>query len=329
MRANMPMPRVNRYDEYEYADGEEGAYEDDEPGGKRRNTIKIGLAVLGVVVFGSAAAFGYRIVFRGGTDGPPPLIRADTSPTKVMPAASTPMAARSRSMIGSAMDRANACCRARSSRSTSGMPARNANGGVVVPLAGGAAVAPYPTASSDRRCSTPQADRFERAEAGPHRHHPRRPRRTGCGRTGARPHRRRPAPAAPRPAAQAAQAAAPSQSAAPLALAPQSQTVRGRRRYRRARPRPLGLRPRAKAEAEVWVVQISAQKTEGEAQSAFRAAQTKYSVLGSYQPLIRKKDQGDRGVFYAAQVGPLARDEANQLCENLKSAGGSCFIQRN
>jgi cell division septation protein DedD len=52
-------------------------------------------------------------------------------------------------------------------------------------------------------------------------------------------------------------------------------------------------------------------------------------VLGSYQPLIRKKDQGERGVFYAAQVGPLARDEANQLCETLKSAGGSCYIQRN
>jgi cell division septation protein DedD len=79
----------------------------------------------------------------------------------------------------------------------------------------------------------------------------------------------------------------------------------------------------------MWVVQISAQKTEAEAQSAFRAAQTKYSVLGGYQPLIRKKDQGDRGVFYAAQVGPLVRDEANQLCENLKSAGGSCFIQKN
>jgi SPOR domain len=47
------------------------------------------------------------------------------------------------------------------------------------------------------------------------------------------------------------------------------------------------------------------------------------------EPLIRKKDQGERGVFYAAQVGPLARDEANQLCETLKSAGGSCYIQRN
>ncbi len=77
------------------------------------------------------------------------------------------------------------------------------------------------------------------------------------------------------------------------------------------------------------MVQLSAQSTEGEAQSAFRAMQAKYSMLGGYQPLIRKKDQGDRGVFYAAQVGPLPRDEANQLCENLKSAGGKCFIQRN
>ena len=53
-RASMPMPRAIGTSEYDYADGEEGAYEDDEPGGKRRNTIKIGLAVLGVVVLGSA-----------------------------------------------------------------------------------------------------------------------------------------------------------------------------------------------------------------------------------------------------------------------------------
>jgi cell division septation protein DedD len=95
-----------------------------------------------------------------------------------------------------------------------------------------------------------------------------------------------------------------------------------------ARPPAPARAPRA-SEVGGWVVQISAQKTEGEAQSAFRVAQSKFSVLSGYQPLIRKKDQGDRGVFYAAQVGPLPRDEANQLCENLKSAGGNCFIQRN
>jgi hypothetical protein len=47
-----------------------------------------------------------------------------------------------------------------------------------------------------------------------------------------------------------------------------------------------------------------------------------------YQALIRKKDQGERGVFYAAQVGPLPREEAEQVCGNLRSAGGSCFVQK-
>jgi SPOR domain len=57
--------------------------------------------------------------------------------------------------------------------------------------------------------------------------------------------------------------------------------------------------------------------------------QTQYSILAGYQLLIRKKDQGERGVFYAAQLGPFSRDDANQLCNKLKSAGGTCFIQRN
>ena len=88
-------------------------------------------------------------------------------------------------------------------------------------------------------------------------------------------------------------------------------------------------RPTSRAnEAGAWVVQLSAQKTEGEAQSAFQAAQAKYSLLAGYQFLVRKKDQGKRGTF-SAQVGPLPRDEANGLCDNLRSAGANCFIQRN
>jgi cell division septation protein DedD len=77
-----------------------------------------------------------------------------------------------------------------------------------------------------------------------------------------------------------------------------------------------------------WVVQLSAHRSEKEAQAALRAMQTKYSVLGGYEPKIRRKDKADRGVFYAAQVGPLARDEANHLCEKLKGAGANCFVQK-
>jgi SPOR domain len=90
----------------------------------------------------------------------------------------------------------------------------------------------------------------------------------------------------------------------------------------------VGSAPRAN-QSGTWVVQLSAQATEEGALSAFHAAQAKYAALAGYQVLIRKKDQGARGVFYAAQVGPLARDEANGLCGRIKSARGKCFTLEN
>ena len=42
-------------------------------------------AVLGLVVLGGAAALGYRMVGEPRDDVPPPVIRADTTPTKVKP----------------------------------------------------------------------------------------------------------------------------------------------------------------------------------------------------------------------------------------------------
>jgi cell division septation protein DedD len=79
-----------------------------------------------------------------------------------------------------------------------------------------------------------------------------------------------------------------------------------------------------------FVVQLSALRSEPEAQAAFRMMQAKYSVLSGRQPLIRRKDQGERGIFYAAQVGPFGeKSDADQLCETLKSTGGTCFVQKN
>ena len=83
-------------------------------------------------------------------------------------------------------------------------------------------------------------------------------------------------------------------------------------------------------EAGGFVVQLSATRSESEAQAAFRTMQAKYSVLGGRQPLIRRKDLGERGIFYAAQVGPfVVKRDADQLCEKLKSAGSTCFVQKN
>jgi cell division protein FtsN len=80
-----------------------------------------------------------------------------------------------------------------------------------------------------------------------------------------------------------------------------------------------------------YVVQVSSQRSEADAQASFKALQGKFpNVLGSQSPLIKRADLGDKGVYYRAMVGPFgSADEATQFCGNLKSAGGQCVVQRN
>jgi hypothetical protein len=76
-------------------------------------------------------------------------------------------------------------------------------------------------------------------------------------------------------------------------------------------------------------VQVSSQRSEADAESAYRGVQSKYSsVLGSQPHTVRRADLGDKGVYYRAMVGPFAnREEAVQLCVSLKQAGGNCVVQ--
>jgi hypothetical protein len=77
-------------------------------------------------------------------------------------------------------------------------------------------------------------------------------------------------------------------------------------------------------------VQVSSQRSETEAQAAFRSLQGKYpSQLGGKQPLIARADLGDKGIYFRAMVPVATGSEATELCTNLKAAGGSCIIQRN
>jgi cell division septation protein DedD len=89
--------------------------------------------------------------------------------------------------------------------------------------------------------------------------------------------------------------------------------------------------PAPRSSERNYVVQLSANKTQEDAQASFRAMQGKYSsVLSGRPPIIRRKEQLGKGIYYGAQVGPFAsREEATQLCEELKAAGGNCFVQRN
>ena len=53
-------------------------------------------------------------------------------------------------------------------------------------------------------------------------------------------------------------------------------------------------------------------------------------MLSGHELLVRRKDLGDKGIFFAAQVGPFGvKSDADQLCESLRAAGGACFVQKN
>ena len=99
-----------------------------------------------------------------------------------------------------------------------------------------------------------------------------------------------------------------------------------------ARTKTAARTPPAQAAGGAYVVQVSAQKSEAEAQSSYRSLQQKYpTVLGGREANIRRVDLGDKGgIFYRAQVGSFATSEqANTFCGNLKDAGGQCIVQRN
>ena len=133
----------------------------------------------------------------------------------------------------------------------------------------------------------------------------------------------------------AAPIAAPAASNAPLSLSPDAPT-----RAAPARTAPPTVRTAAVSATAAapsasgggsYAVQISSQRSEAEAQAAFRGLQGKYpGQLGGKQPLIRKVDLGAKGIYYRAMVGPFATGgEASELCSSLKAAGGQCIVQRN
>ena len=80
-----------------------------------------------------------------------------------------------------------------------------------------------------------------------------------------------------------------------------------------------------------YLVTISSQRSQAEAQSAFESLQLKFpEQLKNRKPIIVKTSLADHGVFYRVHVGPFTTaEEAGGFCANLKTAGGQCLIQHN
>lgn len=315
-------------DPYAYQDGYEE--EPEERVRKRAGGLLTVAAVLGLAVVGTGAAFAYRTYIGAPKSGDPPIIKADNTPTKVIPAPADgasktpdrmPTGEGSEKLVPREEKPLDVNANSGAPRVVFPPLAQNANpplpsvANAAPPAV--AAPAPAPTngtlpSSEPRRIKTLSV-RGDQADAAAVPASP-------------------PAPAKPARSASAAPRGAPAAAAnAPLSLAPDAQAS-----ARAAEPRHVAtLQPppgatgtgAVPANEGRFLVSILSQPTEAEAQAAFRSMQKKHpEQLGSHSPVIKRVD-GKKGVTYRAMVGPFAsRDEATRFCTNYSSAGGQCWV---
>ena len=93
------------------------------------------------------------------------------------------------------------------------------------------------------------------------------------------------------------------------------------------KPAPAPATNTAAAAKSEWVVQVSSQTTPEAAQSSFVNMRNRFSALQGRAMSIQRANVNGT-TYYRVRVQTASRNDANQLCANLKSAGGSCFVTR-
>ena len=316
-------------DPYAYQRG----YEEEPEPRTRSGGIVTVAAVLALAVVGTGAAFAYRTYVGSPRSGEPPIITADNSPTKVVPTPFDDGASKipDRTPPGDGLEKlvsreeAPVDVNSRSGASLVVFPPLNQNSSPppvasLSPAGPALATAANGTMPNNEprkiKALTVKGDAAE----------------NGGIPAGAA------APAKPDPAARSASApTAPAQrnpspanasANAPLTLSPQSAPASDP-----APPTRLAATNAVQTAPSAgggYLVQVSSQKNEADAQVSYRALQNKFpAALGSRPPVIKRADLGDKGVYYRTMVGPFgSTEEAAQFCGNLKSAGGQCVIQK-
>jgi SPOR domain len=324
-------------DPYAYQGDE---YEEEPAPKKRSSGLMTVAAVLALAVVGTGGAFAYRTFVGSPRSGEPPIIKADNSPTKVVPAPSDAGAAKTpdRMLPGDGGEKLV-------SREETPVDVNSRSGGprvVFPPL--NQNTSPPPVASVSPSGPPPANG----ANGTMPNNEPRRIRTlavkgdaadNGGIPAGASAPPPRPAPptrsvAAPAtPAAASAPGAPPARNPAsanasansPMSLAPQAGESEPPTRVAATNPTQTAPAPEG---GPSFLVSVTSQDSESAARESFRSAQGKYaSVLGSRSPVIKRVDMPDGRVKYRAMVGPYrTRQEAVQFCTELKGAGGQCFI---
>jgi SPOR domain len=331
-----------------HAAAEDEHFYDDAPP-RRRIGVLVIAAVLGLAVIGTAGAFGYRTLFgsSGKAAAPPPVIKADATPRKIVPAAQSkdPQAGK---LI---YDRINNNQNEKVvSREEQPVDIKDKAVGTLMPQGQQASIGSGVIGVEPKKVHTiaihpTQPDGVPAAQAAAPAPPPAPPTVPARAQSPAAP----PAPPAiaeaqPRqvgrvePKVTRPQAAA--SGSAPLSLSPNAAPPAVQPRPARIAAAPVQTAPaRTATPAQIapaasgaggYAVQIVSRHNEADAKASFQSLQSKFSQqLGGRTPMIRRVDLGAKGIYYRALVGPFgSADEASHLCSNLKAAGGDCLVQR-
>lgn len=311
----------------------------DEPK-KQRGGMMTVAAILALAVVGTGAALAYKTYVGSPRSGEPPIIKADNTPTKIVPAptdTSAKVPDRMASGDGSEKivprEEAPVDVAAKAGGPRVVFPPLNQNANPPPVASVSPSTVPPPSAgpipsNGTLPANTPRSIRTVAVK--------------GDQTDSATPQSAaaKPTAAAPKPVAAPAASAAPrnppssanASANQPLSLAPQSAPA-AEPPQRMAATSPTQLAPASNG-GSGYVVQVSSQQSEDSAAASYRVLQSKYSsVLGSRSPVIKRVDLTDKGkgIVYRAFAGPYgSAEEATQACNSLKSAGlSACFVQRN
>jgi hypothetical protein len=310
----------SQHDSYpeEDAHGSDDRY-DDPPPTRRRGGLLTVVAVLGLAVVGTAGAFTYRATFGKSGSSPPLVIKRDPGPTKLAIAQSDTQSGKP--VLG---------------RVERIVPHEESPVDVQQTLVPDSPPATFPGLVPNVRPATPSAPPTSMALAPS----PASPPTTAA--VPAAPKRIHTVPIKPSDADASAASVnpppavtsrvAPSKPPVPAPNAPLSLASAAQNRAAAPANPPATHMASGSAGAEgSYLVQVSSQRSESDAQTSFRSLKAKYpEVIGDREPVIRRADLAEKGVYYRAMVGGFATaQEAGQFCDSLKAAGGNCYIQRN
>jgi sporulation related protein len=300
---------------------------------KQRGGMMTVAAILALAVVGTGAAFAYKTYIGSPRSGEPPIIKADNTPTKIVPAPTDSSAkVPDRMVTGDGTEKivpreeAPVDVNAKAGGPRVVFPPLNQNANPPSVASVSPSTVPPPGASngtmpnnSPRPIRTVAVKGDQTDSATPQSAAAAKP--TSAPKPVA-------APAAPRNPPTSANASANQ----PMSLAPQSVPA-AEPPQRMAATTPTQIAP-ASSGGGGYIVQVSSQQSEDSAAASYRVLQSKYgSVLGSRSPVIKRVDLTDKGkgIVYRAFAGPYASaEEATHACNSLKSAGlSACFVQRN